>query len=118
MNFDDAVASHIKWKVRLNKFIEGDHEEYHQLAICPHTECELGKWISGEGKQFNYSPNYELLIDRHTHFHKLAQDVVKMVETGDREGAKRLVAGPFTTASKDTVYSIIQLKRDVHLHED
>jgi hypothetical protein len=113
MNFDDAIAAHIKWKVRLTQFIDGTgSEQLKSDTVCKDNLCDLGKWIYGEGGQFSSKPRYKDLVSKHAHFHRCAADVVKKVETNDKPGAKSLLAGPFAVASKDTVTAIMELKKE------
>ena len=113
MNFDDAVAAHIKWKVRLNQFIDGSStEQLKSDTICKDNLCDLGKWIYGDGAKFNKLAHYKDLVTKHANFHRCAADVVRKVEGGDKPGAKSLLVGPFASASKDTVAAIMELKKE------
>lgn len=113
MNFDDAIAAHIKWKVRLSQFIDGTSTEKLQSAtICKDNLCDLGKWIYGEGAKYKPLPNYQDLVKKHANFHVCAADVVKKVEVGDKTGAKSALGGNFATASKETVTAIMELKKE------
>lgn len=113
MNFDDAIAAHIKWKVRLNQFIDGTGTEQLVSAnVCKDNLCDLGKWIYGDGAKYNTASHYKDLVSKHANFHRCAADVVKKVEGGDKAGAKSLLAGPFSVASKETVTAIMELKKE------
>jgi methyl-accepting chemotaxis protein len=113
MNFDDAIAAHIKWKVRLSQFIDGTStEQLKSDTICRDNLCDLGKWIYGDGAKYKTLPHYKDLVGKHANFHRCAGDVVKKVETGDRPGAKASLAAAFATASKETVAAIMELKKE------
>ena len=113
MNFDDAIAAHIKWKVRLTQFIDGTSAEKLQSAtVCKDNLCDLGKWIYGEGVKYKPLPHYQDLVKKHANFHICAADVVKKVEGGDKPGAKTSLGGPFANASKETVTAIMELKKE------
>lgn len=113
MNFDDAIAAHIKWKVRLTQFIDGTSaEKLQSTAVCKDDLCDLGKWIYGEGVKYQPLPHYRDLVAKHANFHVCAADVVKKVEDGDRSGAKASLGGPFANASKETVTAIMELKKE------
>ncbi len=95
MNFDDAIAAHIKWKVRLSQFIDGTGSEKLQSAnVCKDNNCDLGKWIHGEGTKFKSLPHYQDLVKKHANFHLCAGDVVKKVENNDKTGARAALGGP------------------------
>ncbi|MEW6164627.1 MAG: CZB domain-containing protein [Pseudomonadota bacterium] len=113
MNFDDAIAAHIKWKVRLSQFIDGTStEQLKSDTICKDNLCDLGKWIYGDGKKYQTLPHYKDLVGKHANFHRCAAEVVKKVETGDRAGAKASLGGTFAAASKETVTAIMELKKE------
>lgn len=113
MNFDDAIAAHIKWKVRLTQFIDGTStEQLRSDTVCRDNLCDLGKWIYGEGAAFNSKPHYKDLVNKHANFHRCAADVVKKVEASDKSGAKLLLSGPFAAASRETVTAIMELKKE------
>ncbi len=113
MNFDDAIAAHIKWKVRLSQFIDGTGtEKLQSVNVCKDNLCDLGKWIYGEGTKFKALPHYQDLVKKHANFHICAGDVVKKVETNDKAGAKSALGGAFAAASKETVTAIMDLKKE------
>lgn len=113
MNFDDAIAAHIKWKVRLKQFIDGDStEQLKSGTVCEDNLCDLGKWIYGEGAVFNIRPHYQDLVTKHANFHRCAAEVVKKVEDNDKIGANALLSGQFSMASKETVIAIMELKKE------
>ncbi|MBS4098840.1 MAG: CZB domain-containing protein [Sulfuricella sp.] len=105
MTFEDAIAAHIKWKVRVSQFIDGTGTE-------PFTsECGLSRWIYGEGARFNGHPHYKGLVTKNANFHRCAADVVKKVEARDRAGARALFLNSLSMASKDTIATIMDLKK-------
>lgn len=113
-HFDDAVAAHIKWKLRLTQFIDGtSSEKLDSAVVCKDNQCALGKWIYSDGMKYQQLGRYVELRDRHAHFHRCAGEVVKRVEGKDTVGARALLAGDFVEASKHTVASIIALKSEV-----
>jgi hypothetical protein len=113
MNFDDAIAAHIKWKVRLNQFIDGTSaEKLSSATICKDNLCDLGKWIYSEGAQYKSKGQYQDLVKKHANFHVCAADVVKKVESNDKAGAKTALGGAFASASKETVTAIMELKKE------
>ncbi len=113
MNFDDALAAHIKWKVRLSLFIDGFSTENLQSAtVCRDDLCDLGKWLYGEGTTYQTLPPYQDLLKKHANFHVCAGDVVKKVENNDKASAKAVLEGAFAAASKETVTAIMNIKKE------
>lgn len=114
MNFDDAVAAHVKWKTRLRMFINGGAEKLDSAVVSKDNVCDLGKWIYGEAAQYKNNPSYGTLRTEHANFHRCAADVVKKMEAGDKAGADKLLeAGDFAGASTRTVSAILQMKKAV-----
>lgn len=114
MNFDEAVAAHVKWKTRLRMFIDGHGETLQSAAVCKDNHCDLGKWIHGEAQAYRVLPSYALLRAEHANFHRCAGDVVKRVESGDLAGAHALLeSSAFTAASSKTVGAIGRMKREL-----
>ena len=113
-HFDEAIAAHIKWKIRLGQFIDGTStEKLDSATVCLDNNCALGKWIYGDGTNYKNTVNYSLLQTRHANFHRCAGEVVRKVEHNDRAGAKAMLAGEFVSAAKETVTSIMALKTEI-----
>lgn len=113
MNFDDAISAHIKWKARLNRFIDdAGAERLDSATVCKDNLCDLGKWIYGEGAKYNTAKHYTDLVAKHANFHRCAAEIVKKVESNQRLVAKALLAGEFTAASKETVSAIMRMKKE------
>ena len=113
-HFDEAIAAHIKWKIRLGQFIDGTSaEKLDSATVCLDNNCALGKWIYGDGVNYKNAVNYSLLQAKHANFHRCAGDVVRKVEHNDRAGAKAMLAGEFVNAAKETVTSIMALKSEI-----
>jgi methyl-accepting chemotaxis protein len=113
-NLDDAIAAHIKWKHRLNQFIDGTGTEILDSAVvCKDNQCALGKWLYGEGGKHKNSVYFGELVTKHAKFHLCAGAVVKKVEEHDKAGAEALLKGEFAIAAKDTVTTIMNLKKEI-----
>jgi len=113
-HFDDAIAAHIKWKIRLSQFIDGtSSEKLDSAVVCKDNLCVLGKWIYGDGEKHQANPHYGDLLDKHAHFHRCAGDVVKKVEAHDKTGAMSVLTGEFAHAAKETVTAIMALKSEI-----
>lgn len=115
MDFDEAIVSHLKWKIRLRNFLDGRGEPIDSGTAAKDDACELGQWIHGEGQRFADSAPYQELVKKHTQFHLQAAEVVRKIESGDKPGAESLLATgrEFSAASKDIVGAIMQLEQEV-----
>jgi methyl-accepting chemotaxis protein len=113
-HFDEAIAAHIKWKIRLGQFIDGTStEKLDSAVVCKDNVCALGKWIYGDGEKHKTATHYGELLSHHANFHRCAGDVVRKVETNDKAGARSILAGEFVSAAKETVTSIMALKAEI-----
>jgi hypothetical protein len=115
MNFQDAIVAHLKWKDRLKQVIAGK-ETLDPLVVGKDDQCDLGRWIHGEGKaQFARKPHYEEVCTAHAHFHKTAADVIRTVKSGDQAKAQTMMAygGAYYSASSACVNAITRLRNEV-----
>ena len=113
-HFDEAIAAHIKWKMRLNQFIDGtSSEKLDRAVVCKDNLCVLGKWIYGNGVQHKDIIHYGDLVTKHANFHRCAGEVVGKVDAHDKAGAHALLAGEFSNAAKETVTAIMALKSEI-----
>jgi len=115
MDFDDAIVSHLKWKIHLRNFIDGRGKGIDVATVAEDEGCELGRWIQGEGKQFENSPTFQELVAKHSQFHRTAAEIVDMVIAGDKAGAEELlsIGREFSSASRDIVGAIMRLEEEV-----
>ena len=62
--FNDKIETHTQWKINLKKHIEeGVIQDIKKVGDC-HV-CDLGKWIYGDGVQYNRLPSFESLCIAH-----------------------------------------------------
>jgi hypothetical protein len=113
MDFDDAIAAHTKWKVRLRTFLGGNGEPLDPATVARDNQCDLGKWIYGEGARYASLPAYEQLKTAHAKFHRCASQVVSAAKQGRAAEAQAMLeaGGEFGRLSSDTVTAIMQMKR-------
>jgi methyl-accepting chemotaxis protein len=113
MKFDDAVSAHVKWRWRLKEFVGGRGEQLTSAAVGRADQCELGKWIAGEGRHHATNPEFVAAQRTHAAFHRCAAEVVRAAETGDKHRAEAMLAprGAFEKASMDTISALRHLQR-------
>lgn len=116
MDFDAAITGHIRWKVRLARFIDGAGESIAVDAAARDDLCGLGRWIYGEGARFQSWPHYHELVRKNAAFHLCAADIVRKVTLGARLTARGVMRGPIATASKETIAAVMDLRRAVEKH--
>ena len=115
MNFDEAITAHSQWKIRLQGVIAGDgRETLDPQVVGLDNKCPLGQWIHGDAKQHAALAEYAELVREHAAMHQCAAKVLRMVEAGKREEAKKLVdGGEFHDASIKTINAIRHLRKKV-----
>ena len=89
IDFMAAIEAHVRWKVRLENYIDGTTTEKLDVAIVGmDNQCPLGKWIYGPGgDKYNANPLFQEIRETHADFHKCSADVMRQSDAGDKEGA-------------------------------
>ena len=115
MNYDEMILAHSKWKTRLKQAIQGQ-EQIDVQVVGKDDQCELGKWIYGEGKKHANSSAYRDLKAKHAKFHASIPTVVNAARSSSPAKALELldpVSGEFGRASSDCINAITALKRSL-----
>lgn len=114
MNFDDAIAAHVRWKIRLHTFIAG-REELDEATVRRDDQCDLGRWIHGEGRGHSSCTEYGKLVDEHARFHHVAADVVKLTKAGRVDEARAMLefGTEFANRSSAVVSAIVQIRKTI-----
>ena len=113
MNFDQAVNAHSAWKTKLRDYIAKHDGSLSAAAVATDNQCDLGKWIYGEGKAYERFPEYAKLKSEHAKFHKVVADVVQDVNAGKHIDEKAAM-GPgsqFASLSSEVVLTIMNMKK-------
>ncbi len=111
MPFNDAMAAHIIWKLRLANYVAGaSTEAFDSATVRRDDQCELGKWIHGEAAKFQSVPAYEDLLRKHADFHICAAEIIGKMEHGDKNGAAVILGGPFEAASRGIIGALVALR--------
>jgi hypothetical protein len=115
MEFDQAIAAHAAWKSKLAKYLKNPDHSLEPSKVAADDQCELGKWIAGEGRKFTKLPEFATVKSDHARFHKVAADIVQRANSG-QQVAEEVALGAkseFATASSSVVRSIMALKAKV-----
>jgi hypothetical protein len=115
INIMDAINAHVKWKVRLQDYLNGTSTEtLDPMVICRDDQCVLGKWIHGPAmKHFHEHEAFHTLRADHAQFHFIAGNVVKKVQENDRGGANALMSNDYAHASRKVVQALNELNKQV-----
>lgn len=103
LNFKSAIDAHMKWKIRLESYINGTSTEDLKVdVVCRDDQCPLGKWIySRGGGEFGYSDTFFDMKAHHAHFHRCAGEILSAAQAGDAAKAMQLLHhGDYVRASE------------------
>ena len=103
LNFMTASEAHIKWKSRLESYIQGtSNEDLKVEVICRDDQCPLGKWIySTGGERFGTIDTFGDMKGHHALFHQCAGRIVETAQAGNKDEAMRLLQyGDYVRASE------------------
>jgi methyl-accepting chemotaxis protein len=115
MDFDHAIAAHASWKAKLAKYLKSPDHSLQPAEIALDNQCELGKWIAGEGKKFANLEEYRTVKSNHARFHRVASNIVQRANAGEQV-AEEIALGTksdFASASSAVVRAIMALKMKV-----
>ncbi|MDO9063916.1 MAG: CZB domain-containing protein [Sulfuricella sp.] len=89
IDFMAAIEAHVRWKVRLENYIDGTTTEKLDVEIVGmDNQCPLGKWIYGAGgDKYNANPVFQEIRGIHADFHKCSAGIMRQADAGDKEGA-------------------------------
>lgn len=106
---NNAILAHTAWKGRLRKAIT-DKAKLDAAVISTDNNCDLGKWIYGDGQTLKSRKEFEDLRQLHKRFHACAGGVATDINSGRAEAATtRIERGDFSQVSREVVQAIEKL---------
>lgn len=89
LDFYSAIAVHQRWKNRLKDHVLGRSDENLDPAVVGRCDvCDLGRWLATQDGQ---APIPSDLLDQlqreHAEFHRLAAEVIRLAQQGQRQQA-------------------------------
>lgn len=113
MNFDEAIAAHGAWKMKLSAYLKKPDGSIKAADIQVDNKCILGQWIHGDGAKHKALPEYEVLKKEHARFHKAAAEVVKKADSGQSTAEETALGAKseFGAASVAVVTAIMAMKK-------
>ncbi len=85
MNFDNVIVAHSTWKIKIKSAINTG-EKLDAAAASKDGNCELGKWLYGEGSRYSSLPEFQTLKQKHAQFHQAAglpkSEALKLLDFG------------------------------------
>lgn len=115
INISDALAAHVNWKERLERYLNGtSEEELDPMVICRDDQCALGKWIHGPAlNYFHGDADFHKLRTDHANFHYVAGNVVKKMQEHDKEGANTLLKNEYERTSREVINDLTELNKQL-----
>ena len=115
MDFDEAIAAHAAWKMKLAKYLKNRDGSLQASELSLDNKCRLGQWIYGEGAQYAKQPEYATLKNEHARFHKAVGEVVRRADSGQSIAEEMTIGSrsEFMLASAAVVAAIMKLKSHV-----
>jgi len=116
MDFEKAIAAHANWKVKLRTALESG-SQLDAGAICSDKNCDLGRWLHGDGKRaFGASPTFLKCVEAHATFHREAGAAAEAINRRDDRAESMLGMGSrFGEASMDVAVALRRLRKEVEV---
>ncbi len=78
INFPVAKARHAMWVLKLSNFV-GGASDVASLELVSHHDCNLGKWLYGEGRQqYGHLAEFRALERDHRELHMIGLQIVEL----------------------------------------
>jgi hypothetical protein len=115
MDFDSAIHAHASWKSKLACYIAKPDHSLNAATLSADNQCELGRWLQGEGRKYAALPEFKQLVVDHAHFHKAAGEVVRKADSGERVGDEIALGAKseYALASGSVVATLMKMKAKV-----
>ena len=115
MDFDEAVATHSKWKRKLRQYLDKGDGSLRPAEVSLDHKCTLGQWIYGEGAKYSSLPEYTRLKYEHARFHLAASEIVKKANSGGDviHQVEPCSSSEFSAASSAIVIALMAMKKRV-----
>jgi methyl-accepting chemotaxis protein len=88
-NYGLILLMHRNWLIQLRAFLDNRKDNL-KASSDDHFNCDLGKWIYGDGKRLQANRIYHELESDHRKFHELAGEIIKAKREGNTIHAEEL----------------------------
>jgi hypothetical protein len=112
MDFNQAISVQVQWKSKLAQYIANPDKSLDSTKVSSDRNCDLGKWLYGDGQKFASLPEYATLTAEHARFHRAAGEVIKNADAGKNVSHDIQLGGDseFSKASSAVVSKIMAIK--------
>lgn len=107
MDLTQVIISHARWRQRFADFLEGRGQL--DLAIVEaDNQCEYGRWLYGEGRQYKDFPEYAGVVEMHRRFHAVAGQAMRIAPALPPDKVLNLISlnSAFSNASIEFVTAL------------
>jgi Chemoreceptor zinc-binding domain len=112
MDISQAIDAHNGWKGRLAAYLAQPDQSLDAAAIALDDQCDLGRWLQGEGLAESGWAGFAQLIGDHARFHAEAASLVKRADAGERitEEAALGFKSEYAKASNAVITALMLIK--------
>jgi len=113
IDFANAIDVHVKWRAKLAAYIANPDQSLSVATVGKDNNCELGKWLHGEGRKFAGMPAYAQVMADHARFHRAAGEIIRKADAGQIK-SEDLALGTksdYAAASSAVVTSLMKIQR-------
>lgn len=113
MDFDEAIRSHLGWKIKLSGYLRNPDISLKVADIQVDNNCALGHWIYGDGDKYKQMAEYGKLKYEHAKFHMAAGEVVRNADSGQTKSEEVALGAKsdYAAASDAVVRAILDMKK-------
>ena len=115
MDFDEAMAAHSEWRMKLANYIRKPDKSLSASIVSKDNQCALGKWLYAEGQRHGVLPEYTQLVEAHKRFHAAAGIIIARADKGENvtEEVTLGAVSDYSRASVAVAMAIMGMKRKV-----
>ncbi len=100
VDFELWRNAHRAWRNRLVEAIQTGSFEWDTASVSCDDRCDLGQWIYSRGVKFYAElPEFQRLREDHAAFHRAAAEVLRLVQQGNTDEAKKMLCDEFDRLS-------------------
>gem|GEM_PF-2316063 len=109
-DFLPIKLAHISWRLALRGFLRGE-STIDKGQIVSHRECDLGKWMYGEGNQYSGIAQFKQLENVHEIMHTKIKEIVALQESNDKTKIPEMMK--VFEDSSDSVLTLLDEVEDI-----
>ena len=111
-DFSRARSAHLSWVNRVQAHLDGK-QALSEDELVSHHHCVLGKWYYGEGmSNYGHIPAMQQMEAPHAHLHETIRECLDLKNSGDEDGARRLLQ-ELDTTSKVIVTKLNEVEEQI-----